>query len=304
MTIYAADSSGLIFRAKVLEAGLTDDDLRRSLRQGEIVRVTRGVFAVAAKRNPEEVHRLRALAAAKDNPQRPLTHQSAAVILGLPMLRPNLRRVHTTARTGKGFRTTTHHCHVAQYDDEDIVTVDGVRVTGIERTAVEVACTAKDFAAALTIFDSALRAKADREVMARMLTDRRRGTAQARRALHHADGAAENPGESWSRAQLIEAGLPPARLQYKFFDADGNEVARTDFDWDGKLVGEFDGKVKYKKLLRPGEDPAEVVIREKAREDALRRMGIMVIRWVWRDLEQRKLVAMVREWLVNLTPAA
>lgn len=35
-------------------------------------------------------------------------------------------------------------------------------------------------------------------------------------------------------------------------------------------------------------------------------MGIMVIRWVWRDLEQRKLVAMVREWLVSLhlMPAA
>ncbi|MET9201433.1 hypothetical protein [Gordonia sp. NPDC003585] len=315
MPTYPTDPDGLIYRRAVIAARLTDDDLRRSVRAGEITSVMRGVFVVAGDRKATEWHRLKAIAyarcresaAAAENPEGdeppkrvPLSHQSAAVILGIEMLRPSLRRVHTTAGPVGGFRTDTQHNHAAHLSDDDIIEVQGVLVTSMERTAVDVACTATNFAAALAVFDSALRQGADRGVMRGMLVGRRRGIAQARRALHHADAGAENPGESWSRAQMIEAGFPIARLQREFLDEDGNLVARTDFDWEGKLVGEFDGKVKYKKLLRPGEDPAEVVVREKAREDALRAMGVMVVRWIWKDLEQGLMVPRVRSWLVSL----
>ncbi|WP_431818226.1 hypothetical protein [Gordonia jacobaea] len=40
--------------------------------------------------------------------------------------------------------------------------------------------------------------------------------------------------------------------------------------------------------------------REKAREDGVRRLGPMVIRWVWADLRQNRMVPMVREWLERL----
>ncbi|GGF24163.1 hypothetical protein GCM10007298_20110 [Williamsia phyllosphaerae] len=136
--------------------------------------------------------------------------------------------------------------------------------------------------------------------MAAMLLIPRRGVGQARRALHHADGNAENPGESWSRAQMIDAGLPPARLQHEFHSATGELVARTDFDWAGLLVGEFDGMVRYQKHLRPGETPFDAMRREKEREDALRRAGIMVIRWTWNDLERGRVVPLIRDWLLRL----
>ncbi len=42
------------------------------------------------------------------------------------------------------------------------------------------------------------------------------------------------------------------------------------------------------------------MIREKKREDTLRRMGVMVVRWVWDDLEQGRVAAMLTEWLVTL----
>jgi hypothetical protein len=50
-------------------------------------------------------------------------------------------------------------------------------------------------------------------------------------------------------------------------------------------VGEFDGKIKYGRLLRPGQDAGEVVYAEKLREDALRDTGLSVVRWTWQDLE-------------------
>ena len=50
-------------------------------------------------------------------------------------------------------------------------------------------------------------------------------------------------------------------------------------------MGEFDGLVKYGRMLRPGQDPAEVLVAEKLREDALRDEGLGVVRWIWSDLD-------------------
>ncbi|WP_324288810.1 hypothetical protein [Gordonia bronchialis] len=43
-----------------------------------------------------------------------------------------------------------------------------------------------------------------------------------------------------------------------------------------------------------------MVVREKAREDTLRSMGIMVVRWIWADLEKGTVVDLVRKWLVHV----
>ena len=48
----------------------------------------------------------------------------------------------------------------------------------------------------------------------------------------------------------------------------GTVSAFVDFYWKRcRHVGEFDGKMKYEKYLRPGETPADCVFREKRRED-------------------------------------
>jgi hypothetical protein len=61
--------------------------------------------------------------------------------------------------------------------------------------------------------------------------------------------------------------------------------ARTDFYWpEFRTVGEFDGKVKYGRGLRPGQSSGDVVYAEKLREDALRDLGYQVVRWTWGEL--------------------
>ncbi|AFA75410.1 hypothetical protein GPOL_c44070 [Gordonia polyisoprenivorans VH2] len=304
MTSLPTDEHGIVYRHACIAAGFTDDELRKARRSGAIVPLVRGAFVSTADRSRAEMHRLAVIAThqlGRFGTAVP-SHQSAATLHRLPMLKPNLQRLHTT--TGKavnGSRTSTRHDHVGTIPDEQMTTVDGIDVPTIERTAVDVACTSSmGFAGAFAIFNSALRAGADRSTMVEILRTQRRGVAVARRALHHANGEAENPGEAWSDAVMIEAGLPTPRQQHEFFDDDRRFVARTDFDWAGKLVGEFDGRVKYMKYLRPGEQPADAVIREKKREDTLRRMGVMVVRWVWDDLEQGRVAAMLTEWLVTL----
>ena len=42
------------------------------------------------------------------------------------------------------------------------------------------------------------------------------------------------------------------------------------------------------------------MVREKKREDRLRRLGVMVIRWTWADLERGTVAASVRQWLTKL----
>ena len=54
-----------------------------------------------------------------------------------------------------------------------------------------------------------------------------------------------------------------------------------------KTIGEFDGKIKYGRLLKPGQRPEDVIFEEKLREDALRDVGSQVVRWQWRDLYRR-----------------
>jgi hypothetical protein len=73
---------------------------------------------------------------------------------------------------------------------------------------------------------------------------------------------------------------------------DGRFVGQVDFGWpDLRTVGEFDGRAKYGTLARTGQDPAEVLYREKLREDELRAEDLAVVRWGWPDLDSFVAVA-------------
>ena len=69
-------------------------------------------------------------------------------------------------------------------------------------------------------------------------------------------------------------------------------VGRCDFGWeDLRTLGEFDGRVEYGRLLRPGQDPGDAVFEEKRREDAMRAEGWGMVRWTWSDLQRPEVLA-------------
>ena len=124
------------------------------------------------------------------------------------------------------------------------------------------------------------------ELNAGLLTMQRwPGIRAARRVVEFLDVRSESPGESASRVRLVEEGLPRPELQHEIFGPDGRFIARVDFYWkDHKTVGEYDGKIKYGRLLKPGERIEDVIFSEKLREDAARDLGFQVVRWIWPDL--------------------
>lgn len=106
----------------------------------------------------------------------------------------------------------------------------------------------------------------------------------------------ESPGESRSRALIHDLGFKPPSLQVPIQTDNG--TYRVDFCWEeAKVIGEFDGRVKYfdDRVLN-GRDPRQVLYAEKQREDALRRAGWIIIRWTWQDLnEPARFAALLRK---------
>jgi hypothetical protein len=81
---------------------------------------------------------------------------------------------------------------------------------------------------------------------------------------------------------IHRAGLPRPILQWEVVGGAGQWIGLVDFGWPKqRTVGEFDGKEKYGRLLRPGQSPADAVYAEKRREDALRAEALSVVRWGW-----------------------
>lgn len=161
-------------------------------------------------------------------------------------LGPDYGQVHFIVDRGAE-RGRTVYLHRGQLLDDDVVEVGSFRVTSMARTVADVACAA-DFAGALTVVDCGLRRgvpRAQLEGLAAGLAGSS-GIANFRNALGHAHEKAETAGESLSRARMIEMGdIPLPRLQHQFFSPAGSFLARSDFDWDGKVIGEFDGRGKY-----------------------------------------------------------
>jgi hypothetical protein len=221
------------------------------------------------------------------------SHVSAAVVHGLPTWGLPLQRAHVTfPRHTGGRRDARLHVHPAPLSTDDVAVVDGVAVTSIERTVVDIARTWA-FEPAVAVADAALQAAgrtdAERAVRRKAIDAAVRrakgwpGVPKARQVTAFADGCAESVGESRSRIAIARAGLPAPVLQWPV--PCGDSTAYTDFGWpEQRTVGEFDGRSKYGRVLKPGQDPAEVVYAEKLREDAIRAQRWEVVRWTWSDL--------------------
>lgn len=171
--------------------------------------------------------------------------------------------------------------------------IDGLRVTSAARTVLDLA-RSLPFDAAVVTGDAALRVGLSPDLLdaSLALAAFRPGIGAARRVLGFLDGRSESPGESLSRVVMARDGLPKPDLQLAIADDLGFFVARSDFGWaEYKTLGEFDGKIKYDALLRPGETLQDVMWRERKREDALRDLGWQVVRWLWADLYRPGLIA-------------
>jgi Transcriptional regulator, AbiEi antitoxin len=301
MTDPAGIRSDLLLRRDAIVSGRSDSELGRLVRAGDLVRLRRGAYVdQVLPSDVAAVHRL-LIQATVATLRRPsvLSHQSAAVVHGLPLWDVPLDRVHITRHPPAWNDTSAVLCcHVARLRDDEVVIVDGMAVTDAVRTALDLA-RSLPHEAAVVMLDAALHLGLLTQDTLRMrLFDIAGvpGSRSAARAVAAADGRSESVGESRSRVILHRWKLAPSALQFEVRSAGGAVIGWSDFAWEEqRLLGEFDGKVKYGRLLKPGQDPGDVVFAEKRREDAMRDENWNMVRWVWADLRRPdRLAARVR----------
>lgn len=272
--------------------GMTANDLRRSVRTGQLVKVRRGAYAAGLADDPRQEHRRLIGATIPGMGDVVLSHHSAAVVHGLelPGRLPRRVQVVRARRTkGGGQRNGVVQTRVTRLPPQDVVTVDGQAVTSRARTVVDLA-RGMGFDAAVVLFDAALRdpvrpgqeCAAERDAPVEVVERCRRvpGITTARAALAFADGRAESALESRSRLMMWRYGIPEPVLQYVVLDEHGHVLARLDFAWPELMVyGECDGQVKYGVLLQEGQIPSGAVMQEKRRANDLAALGWREVRW-------------------------
>lgn len=295
---------------------MTRHDITNALEKGSLTRVGRDAYVVGGRASRERDDLVeRGMAVSRRLGEgAALSHVSAAALHGLPLWGlPTERVTATVPQGGRGHRRTPL---LIAYDAplKGVVTeVDDIAVTTPARTAVDLA-RAYRLDPAVCVADRVLHErKADSEELRRHVDAAAgfRGVARARQMLHLATGTAVNPLETRSRLAFVRAGLPPAEENVELFDEFGGFLARPDFLWRAwRIIGESDGLEKY---TLGGEDKASVktaVGQEKAREERLRAAGWMIIRWMWRDLDdprgliRRIQAAMRRQEAAGFGPAA
>ncbi len=287
---------GVFSTAEALDAGLDSYELTRLVRRGMCERLRRGWYVDAADYRAADdagrhLLRARAVSAAISTPH-VLSHSSAAAAHGLPLHEISLDEVHLThplsARATRHEARVWHHC--GDLEALEVMTVDGLGVTALARTAFDVARTS-DPAGALVVADAALARGATPEDYRAVLEHRADwpGSVKASHVLTRADGRSESVGESLSRLAFIRAGFAPDVLQPDV-RTDRGEY-RTDFGWvERGVLGEFDGKIKYGRLLANGETATDVLVQERERELAIERAGWVVVRFTWAEIFDVRLV--------------
>jgi hypothetical protein len=266
-----------------------------------LVPLRAGLFALREnwdRASPEERVCASADAYARVAPRRRVfSHETAAALHGLPLLRPDPSRLHVTDATGRPGASKGVIRHRGALEPADVVTIRGLACTSLTRTVADVARTAR-FEAAVTVADAALRRlfvsapheydearaveflRETRVVSQRSAQGRRRADA----VMAFADGRAQLPGESVSRVRLAQLGFARPRLQVAVPAPRRGASYYIDFGLDDAgASGEFDGRMKYVNgRLLVERSPDEVLDDEKQREDWIRGVtGRPLVRWGW-----------------------
>ena len=300
--------NGLFLRREAVALGYTDRDLAKAVNAEMLARVRHGAYVEHAQwthLSPMDRHIVRARAVLLSHPSIvALSHVSGALASGLRVWGADLSKVHVARASGGTARRTRDVVHHAGAWSEFAGTRrDGLSVLSPAACGLGLAAT-NSVEAGLVTLDSILHlglATADELVET---YEHLAPWPHARRlqiTTRLAQAGSESVGESRLRYLCWRSGLPKPVLQYPVHDSSGILIGTTDFAWpEHRLLGEFDGKVKFGRYLRPGESPGDAAFREKIREDRLREAtGWSMVRFVWANLsEPEKTAARLRRYLL------
>lgn len=284
--------------------GVSAPVLRRAAESGRAVRLARGVYAAGVPEDPVAAHLQRAIALQLRRPYCLASHQTAALAWGLAL--PDVAGaaagpVEFTAVPSDRRRSLNRPDFTLALRplpaDHRALQPPGLALTTPARTAVDVAAR-MGLPEALMVLDSAARMlliesvgtsrlrqayEAPRSlrsatlplVQAAAIASTRLTAKRLARYLELVDPRRESALESYSYGRILEAGLPLPLVQQRISTPLGDFY--PDFFWpDARLIGEADGKSKYRAV----EDLQWQVDRQAALED----LGHRFVRWSYTQM--------------------
>lgn len=289
--ITRAKVRGFITRPEILDSGYDDRDIRDARSVGLLTRIGAGLYALSSAYDPlttaaKHLVRCRAVAHRLGDGI-VLTHQSAALMHGLPVWGLDLTEVQVTRRDGRrGRHEAGVHHHIGRLADDQIMDVNGALTTTPARCVWEVACAGTSESGLVTADAAIHQGLVHHDVLHEVAGQfaHWQGSRSARLSLSLADGRAESPGESRTRHLFWRYDVPSPDLQFRIIGRDGRVVARTDFAWElYRHLAEFDGRIKYDGTF--GDPGFGTVFAEKQREDRVRAEMWGLTRLTWGHLD-------------------
>lgn len=262
--------------------GISPTAFRGLLAAGGCVRVSHGAYALADRGSDDALWtRVRARLAGRGNSVA-VAHVTAAHLHNLRMpfveqLADDRVWLLHAPELAAGMHRDGIALLPAQYEPEHITEIDGLRVTTLARTAMDLGRGCR-LERALVPIDHALARGVPRGALVELAVYMKGwpGSRVFKGALEIASPLAESGLESMSRAVVYQEGLDAPELQAELRGASGKRY-RVDMVWRRRrVILEIDGEGKYK-------SPQDI-FNEKRREDDLRRADWDVIRWTYEDV--------------------
>ena len=233
---------GLITRAQLVELCLSESAIARLVCRGVLCRVRRGVYRLLGAGPGREQDIVAAQLWAGDDAF--ASHRTGAEIHGLPGGSPPLIEI-TTRRCVRTCGVVVHRR--ATWPPSDVTFVDGIRVSTIPRTLLDLASVVP-LGTLARVLDATLHRGVALDSISRRLeataVQGRNGTANLRKLIHERtdeSAAVESPLERDFLTLVRDRNMDEPVAQYPVF-VDGHLIARLDFAYPELRIGiELDG---------------------------------------------------------------
>ena len=296
---HLCDPFGTLLRRDAVAGGVSDTVLARLVDGGVLVKIRHGAYALRSVYLAADEggrHRLLCHAVMRQyGAHVALSHASSCVVQRGPTYGLDLSKAHITHLEGGGRATQRLRHHVGGCRVGDLRRQHDHWLTVPARATLEVATT-DGAEAGLVQANHFLHAGAMTVQQLREFAETQMfwpSSLGQHVVMQLADPRIESVGESRCVYCFFSQGLPAPIPQFEVLHPDGTLAARVDFAWpELRVIVEFDGKEKYFRFRKPGESISDMVMREKAREDLVRRLtGWTVVRVSWADLDQPAVLA-------------
>ena len=262
-------------RPELAELGLDREAVRRLVEAGVLRRVVRGVVVRADIEVTPEL--LRAAVAKAIAPDHVLVDRTAAMIHDVDAYSLAERAIgpKVEACVLRGHHPTSHSAADGRTRDlipEDVMRIDGLRVTTPLRTALDLGRNLRRREAFGALVGFTRKHGITRELLATQLPRfrRHRGVVQLRELVPLVDERLESEREAWVWLQLHDEGVPLPEPQHWIL-VDGVPTYRLDFAWPAhRTCLEYDGVEAH--LKSP-----EQIAHDDARRAWLREQGWTVV---------------------------